>query len=279
MDVRRIAIALLIALGISAAATYLVYSNLREKQRSAKPQSMKVVAAASTLQAGAALASENLTLMDWPTNIPLAGSFSKPEDVVGRALIYPIPAKSPILEHDLAVPGSGIGLTVKIPEGMRAVAVRSNDVIGVAGFLYPGSHVDVLLTYRPQTTGPAPTPVTQTVLQNVEVLTAGQRIEPDPKGKPENVAVVTLLLSPQDAEKIILAGTQGGIQFILRNGADRATVETAPVDMADVTMGAKKKKIAEPRIMVAKAKPVPKLPKFYVVETVAGDKRSTDKFE
>lgn len=277
MDVRRIAIALLIALGISSAATYLVYTTLR-KQRAAKPQTIKVVVAANPLQAGSALASENLTIIDWPVTIPLTGSFSKPEDVVGRVLIYPIPAKSPILEHDLAVPGSGIGLTVKIPEGMRAVAVRSNDVIGVAGFLYPGSHVDVLLTYRPLTAGPVAQPVTQTVLQNVEVLTAGQRIEPDPKGKPENVAVVTLLLSPQDSEKIILAGTQGGIQFVLRNGADKGNVETRAVDMADVTGGANKKR-AEARLVVAKSRPIPKLPKFYVVETVAGDKRSSDKFE
>ncbi len=277
MDVRRIAIALAIAVGISAVATYLVYTNLVRKQRAAKPQTIKVVAAANPLQAGAALASQNLTMVEWPTSVPLTGSFAKPEDVVGRALIYPIAAKSPILEQDLAVPGSGIGLTVKIPEGMRAVAVRSNDVVGVAGFLYPGSHVDVLLTYASR--GATPQPVTQTVLQNVEVLTAGQRIEPDPQGKPENVAVVTLLLSPQDAAKVILAGSQGTIQFVLRNGADKANVETLPVEMADVTAGPKKAKSVEPRIAVARARTVPQVPKFYVVETVAGDKRSTDKFE
>lgn len=277
MDVRRIAIALVIALGISGVATYLVYTNLVRKQRAAKPQTIKVVAASNPLQAGAALASENLTMVEWPTNIPLTGSFAKPEDVVGRALIYPIPAKSPILEHDLAVPGSGIGLTVKIPEGMRAVAVRSNDVVGVAGFLYPGSHVDVLLTYTEH--GTAAQSVTQTVLQNVEVLTAGQRIEPDPQGKPENVAVVTLLLSPQDAAKIILAGTQGGIQFVLRNGADKVNVETKPVEMADVTIRPRKLTSAEPRLAVARVRVAPPPPKFYVVETVAGEKRSTDKFE
>ncbi len=277
MDVRRIAIALAIAVGISAVATYLVYTNLVRKQRAAKPQTIKVVAASNPLQAGTALASQNLTMVEWPTSIPLTGSFSKPEDVVGRALIYPIAAKSPILEQDLAVPGSGIGLTVKIPEGMRAVAVRSNDVVGVAGFLYPGSHVDVLLTYSSRST--APEPVTQAVLQNVEVLTAGQRIEPDPQGKPENVAVVTLLLSPQDAAKVILAGSQGTIQFVLRNGADKANVETIPVEMADVTSGPKKAKSVQPRIAVARARTVPQVPKFYEVETVAGDKRSTDKFQ
>lgn len=276
MDVRRIAIALAIALGISAVATYLVYTNLVKKQKAARSQTVKVVAASGPLQAGSALASENLTMIDWPTSVPLTGSFVKTEDVIGRALIYPIPAKSPVLEHDLAVPGSGIGLTVKIPEGMRAVAVRSNDVVGVAGFLYPGSHVDVLLTYRPPS-GEAS--VTQTVLQNVEVLTAGQQIEPDPKGKPQNVAVVTLLLSPQDSQKLILAGTQGSIQFVLRNGADKATVETKPVVMADVTLGPKATKSPELARIVARVKPVPQVPKFYIVETVAGEKRSTDKFE
>ena len=138
--------------------------------------------------------------------------------MIGRSVIYPIDEHQPILEHDVALAGSGIGLTVKIPEGMRAVSVRSNDVVGVAGFLYPGSHVDVLVTSKLEN---SPNPLTQTVLPNVEVLVAGQKIEPDPTGKPETVNVVTLLLKPEDGEKLVLASTQGTIQFVLRNGADQ----------------------------------------------------------
>src|SRR5438045_8503693 len=111
---------------------------------------------------------------------------------MGRALIYPLSEKEPVLLRDLAEPGSGISLSVRIPPGMRATAVRSNEIVGVAGFLYPGSHVDVLVTYTPP--GGNNVPVTETVLQDVEVLTAGQTTEPDPQGKPQTVNVVTLLL-------------------------------------------------------------------------------------
>ena len=110
--------------------------------------------------------------------MPVTGAFTKLEEVIGRSVIYPIDEHQPILEHDVALAGSGIGLTVKIPEGMRAVSVRSNDVIGVAGFLYPGSHVDVLVTSKVEN---SPSPLTQTILPNVEVLTAGQKIEPIPR--------------------------------------------------------------------------------------------------
>jgi len=146
----------------------------------------------------------------------------------------PIAANQPVLESSLAQPGSGLGLTVRIPEGMRAVSVSSNAVTGVAGFLYPGSHVDVLVTYRP----PDETnPLTQTVLQNVEILSAGQKIEPDPQGKPETVNVVTLLLNPVDAEKLVLATSQGSIQFVLRNGVDTNSTTTPGISIAELMTG------------------------------------------
>ena len=87
--------------------------------------------------------------MDWPTNLPLAGSFDKVEDVVGKPLLYPLVAREPVLKRDLGVEGSGIGISGKIPTGMRATAVKSNEIVGVAGFLYPGSRVDVMVTYTP----------------------------------------------------------------------------------------------------------------------------------
>jgi pilus assembly protein CpaB len=276
MDVRRIAIALVVALVISAGATYVVYSRLRTAQAEARPKTIKIVAATNPLQAGAALTSDSVTLIDWPATVPLTGSFAKTEDVIGRSLIYPVSPKQPIMERDLAVAGSGIGLTVKIPEGMRAVSVRSDQITGVAGFLYPGSHVDVLITYRPEGTT---SNVTQTIMQNIEVLTAGQRIEPDPQGKPETVTVVTMLLTPQDAEKLVMAYSQGSIQFVLRNGADKLAAETKPVFSTELFAGAKKPAEARQVAGARKvARPV-KLPEFYVVETIAGDHRSSEKFE
>lgn len=274
MDVRRLSIALLIALVLSGGATYLLYAHLRG-QRPAAAATIRVVAATQPLAAGTPLTSDTLKVVDWPENMPLTGSFSKPEQVIGRSLIYPVTPNQPLVETDLAAPGSGIGLSVKIPEGMRAISVRSNDVVGVAGFLYPGSHVDVLLTYKPDT---AVAPLTQTILQDITVLTAGQTLEPDPKGKPEPVNVVTLLLGPRDAQKMVLATQQGTIQFLLRNGADQQHPVSQPVVISqlvnDVPVSAPRPHLT-PTVHV---KAAPRAPEFYAVETIAGDKHTVEKF-
>src|SRR5437764_7767585 len=141
-------------------------------------------------------------------------------------------AKQPILARDLGVEGAGIGLAGKIPEGMRAVAVRSNEIVGVAGFLYPGSRVDLLMTFTPP--GGSNIPITQTVLQNAEVLTAGQTIEPDPQGKPQPVNVVTLLLNPEDSQKLLLTSSQGSIQFVLRSGVDQKQTDLTPTRLDEL---------------------------------------------
>lgn len=186
-------------------------------------------------------------------------------------------ARQPILQKDLGVEGSGIGLAGKLPEGMRAVAIRSNDIIGVAGFVYPGSHVDLLMTFTPPDT-PNRQPVTETVLQNVEVLTAGQTIEPDPQGKPQSVGVVTLLLSPTDAQKLQLASGQGNIQFVLRSGADQKTAELRPTSLEELVVGHK----APPPVVAAPGvkrpkKPTPQNP-VYMLEVIQGTQRSVQKF-
>lgn len=271
MEPKRVGLAVVIALAFAAGATYLVYQGLR-MQRVAQPQYQKVVAAAKAIDAGAVLGPENLSMEDWPVNLPITGAFAKLEDVSGRSLIYPVAEKQPILPGYLAAAGSGIGLTVKIPEGMRATSVKSNEVSGVAGFLYPGSHVDVLVSYRPPN---SQSQLTQTVLQDVEVLTAGQHIEPDPQGKPETVNVVTLLLTPQDSEKVAIAGQEGTIQFVLRNGADKTTVTTTPVAMAELITGQKPPSApVRPAKVAKKEKPA----KFYEVETINGDKHDVAKF-
>ncbi len=269
MDNRRIALALVIALVVSAGATFMFYSKVRTA-RDTQPKTTKVVAAKDVLRAGTQLSADNIVLIDWPANITLQGAYTKIEDVVGRPLIQPVAANQPILESVLAQPGSGLGLTVRIPEGMRAVSVSSNAVVGVAGFLYPGSHVDILVTYRPLN---EQNPITQTVLQNVEVLSAGQKIEPDPQGKPETVNVVTLLLNPVDSEKLVLATSQGSIQFALRNGVDTTSTTTPGIGVAELMTGKPRPK---PPVRVAK-KETPR--NFYVVETISGTTKSTEKFE
>lgn len=159
---------------------------------------------------------------------------------------------------------------------VRAASVRSNEIVGVAGFLYPGSRVDVLATYNlPGTAGS----LTQTVLQDVEVLTAGQTIEPDPQGKPEQVNVVTLLVSPEDSQKLQLASTQGTIQFVLRNGADKKDVDLHPTRVDQLIATAKPPEpLASPRKVGKRPTPPPAKP-VYVLEVIQGTKHTVHKFD
>lgn len=274
METRRIVLALGVALLLAIGATFFLYRGVIA-QRASQPTLKKIVAAVKPMDAGSVLAADSVVLIDWPASLPTESTFDKVDDVVGRSLIYPVGEKQPIRSQYLAAPGSGIGLTTKIPPGMRGISVRSNEVVGVAGFLYPGSHVDVLVSYRETVSQQL---VTQIVLQDVEVLTAGQKLEPDPQGKPETVTVVTLLLAPQDAARLALATQLGTIQFVLRNGADNTKAPPFSVAMVQLAGGETPLK-PQPRpgagTGTAKAKPKD----FYEVETISGDKRSTEKFE
>ena len=275
MKLQRVLVALLMATVIAGSVTYIVYRRLRVNIGHSRV--VQVVAAASDLSSGMTLTPKDVTLLDWPADVPLSGSFSKADLVVGRPLIYPLGAREPILERDLAVQGSGIGLSAKIPPGMRATAVRSNEIVGVAGFLYPGSHVDVLATYNPQNGSGS---ITQTVLQDVEVLTAGQTTEPDPQGKPQTVSVVTLLLTPEDSQKLLLTSTQGSIQFVLRSGVDQKTADI-PATRLDQLGGSPKPvavQMAKARIPKPAATP-PKQPDVFVLEIIQGTQRTTQKFQ
>ena len=270
MNSRRLFIALFIALLLAGGVTFVVSRKLLGRNAPSS-QFQSYVAASRALQPGEVLKAEDLTAVVWPVSHPLIGAFSKTNDLLGRALIYPIAASQPVLQEYLAAPGSVIGLTTKIPEGMRATSVKSDEVVGVAGFLFPGSHVDVLVTFRSDR---LPTPATQIVLQDVEVLTVGQKLQPDPQGKPETVNVVTLLLTPEDSQKLVLASSQGGIQFVLRNGADHSKVTAVPMQMAQLSG-------PPPAAPAPAVTPRPRLPMkdTYVVETILGDKRSTRSFE
>ena len=273
MDRRRLTVALMAALLLSGAVTFFLNRRINVRNGAAMTQStQKYVAATRPVQPGEVLKADSLSLVEWPAKLPLEGGFTKVEDLAGRAVIYPVAARQPILQPYLAAPGSGIGLTAKIPEGMRATSLRSDEIVGVAGFLFPGSHVDVLVSVRSDA---VPQPEAQIVLQDAEVLTIGQKTEPESGGKAETVGVVTLLLTPEDAQKVVLASTQGSIHFVLRNGADRGHVDSVPVSVAQLMGGARGRgssaKLATPA-------PTPTKPP-YVVETILGDKRATSEFE
>lgn len=240
-------------------------------------KAVQIVVAKTDLSMGATLSANDVALDNWYADVPPAGTFTDLKLVIGRPLLYPLSAKEPILLHDLGVEGAGIGLAGKIPEGMRATAVRSNEIVGVAGFLYPGSKVDLLMSFTPP--GGNNVPITQTVLQNVEVLTAGQTIEPDPQGKPQQVSVVTLLLSPEDSQKLQLASGQGNIQFVLRSGADQKTATLRPARLDELVPGGRPAPpvVAAPGVKHGPRKATPASP-IYLMEVIQGTQRTVQKF-
>ncbi len=263
------------ALAVSLIISFFLYSRIK-RQYSMNSRPMQIVAAAKQIDPGTVIQAGDLVQIDWPVNFPLEGSFAKPGDLIGRVAVIPIAAKEPIREPLLASPGA-TGLTTKIPEGMRAVAVDTNDVTNVAGFLYPGARVDVLVTFQPDTGRASGQEwMTSTVLQNLEVLSTGERIVPDPSGKPQKVRQVTLLLSPEDSQKLVLASTQGTIRLILRNGADQEQADHRPVVFKDFEITS----VPRPTPAVArKSGPAPPKPKpAYEVEVYDGTKKAVQKF-
>ena len=260
------------ALVISLVVSYVLYSRIK-RQYAKTVQPVRLVAAVKPLDAGATITADAVGLIDWPVNFPIEGAMTKTQDVVGRILLFPVAAKEPIRDALLAAPGS-VGLTAKIPDGMRAVAVETNDVTNVSGFLFPGCRVDVLVTFKPEGTRDNED-VTATVLQNVEVLSTGERLQPDPSGKPQKVRQVTMLLTPDDAQKLVLAANKGTVQFVLRNGTDQAQQVRRPVQLKDLQTAT----ASSPTPVAVKRAPAPPKPQnFYEVETYDGAKKNTVKF-
>jgi pilus assembly protein CpaB len=182
-----------------------------------------VVVAAQALDMGTVIKADSVKVVRIPEELFPKGGFSRPEDVVDRPVISPVLSDEPIVEARLAVRGSGGGVAPLIPPGMRAISVRVNDVVGVAGFVLPGMRVDVLVTGRPP--GHDDT-ITTTVLQNITVLSVGQTLQADSKSQSIKAPVVTLLVTPAQAEALTLADTQGHIQLVLRNSTDHTQAET-----------------------------------------------------
>src|SRR5438034_1642594 len=251
---------------LAAGITYFFSKKLNTRR--AQHASTQIVATMSELPSGVTLGAKDVALVDWPSDFPLQGSYTKVEDVIGHPLLFSLGPREPVLKRHLAVEGSGIGLSGRIPPGMRATAVRSNEIVGVAGFLYPGSHVDVLVTYTPP--GGNNIPVTETVLQDVEVLTAGQTTEPDPQGKPQTVNVVTLLLNPEDSQRMQLASMQGGIQFVLRSGVDQKSVNLKPTRLDQLVASEKPPVVVPPSTKKAPKRIEPSRPTIYVLEVIQG---------
>jgi pilus assembly protein CpaB len=271
MNAKRITTALVIALLVSGLFTFWLSKRITKTNHVAAVSKQMYVAAGKTLEAGELLKPGSLHLVELSTSAPLLGGFTKIEDVAGRTVLYPLSKNEPILDRHLATPGSGVGLAANIPSGMRAMSVRSDEVVGVAGFLFPGTHVDVLVTYHPDKSQESRT---ATVLQDVGILAAGQQIHPDPEGKPVSVKVVTLLLKPEDAERVVLATTLGAIHFVLRNGTDREQTSNPSIGLDDLAGTATRRSSS----VASVSRPRPVKSKQYEVETILGNKQVVSSF-
>ena len=228
MRQRRLWIILLLALLSGGSAAFLALSYLRDRTpqlMAAEASRSQVAVAARDLALGTVVQQADIRMIEWRGDAVPPGYVRNPELVIGRGLITPLKANEVMLDSKFAPRGAGAGLSITIPDGMRAVSVRVDDVIGVAGFVLPGTRVDVVLTLPPKEDRKET--VTQVVLQNVPVLAAGQVVQQDAQGKPITVSVLTVLVAPEDCEKLILAANEGKIQLALRNSLDLAPIRTA----------------------------------------------------
>jgi pilus assembly protein CpaB len=262
-------------------AAYVYHAFKRAEVNAAGPvmHMTNIVVAAEPLKIGTRIDGSKVKTIQWPSSSKPEGMFSDVTEVANRAVINNIAENEPILADNLASSESGAGLSATIPEGMRAVSVSVNDVVGVAGFVTPGTMVDVLVTGN--TVGAnGGSSVTRTILENIRVLAAGQKMEQDREGKPENVPVITLLVTPEDAGKLTMASTEGKIQLALRNTVDTKNTNPAPVLQSTLfSGGAPVVPVAAPtsgKHTAVVAKPV--APPPYSIEVITGAKQETKNF-
>src|SRR5436305_6478987 len=272
----RVFMVFVLAVGAGGALALGTYNYLQHvPARTVSIPTRPVVVAAADLDVGAELGRDDLRIIEWPANAVPANAFTDPKDVIGRGLVLPVIQNEPILPTKLSSTGAGAGLPPAIPPGLRAVSVRVNEVIGVAGYVLPGTRVDVVATVSPS--GQNNDMTSKVVLTNVQVLAAGTKIERDTeRNKPQPVSVVTLLVDPDQAERLTLASTEGKIQLALRNPLDKTTPVTRGIKPAAL-LGAQAttpRAIARPgtKVVVPVAGPLD----LTTVEVIRGDKRARE---
>ena len=280
---------LVFAFVVAGCASLLLYRlTVGHASTQAAPTTTKALVAARNLELGAVIKDTDIKDAPWPGALP-PSAVQKREDVVGRGVTTAIYEGEPIVENRLAPKGAGGGLAAMIPEGMRAVAVRVNDVVGVAGFVVPGMRVDVLISGNPPgPNGSTEGSLTRTLLQNIEVLSAGQDFKKDNEGKPLGVGVVNLLVTPEQAEMLSLASNQTTIQLVLRNPLDTQVAKTPGTAVVELFAQNGVKKHPEPvHVRPAAPKPAPPpvvvkvappAPQPFVMEVLNGSKRTEARF-
>ena len=229
----RVGLLIGLALGSGLLAAFLAFTFLRSPeapesfQRAEVQASVPAVVAARDMDVGTVLGEEDIRVVDWPGGVLPVGYASSPAEVVGRGIVVPIRENEPFLPHKLAGEEMGRGLAMIIPEGFRAISVPVNDVVSVAGWVRPGTHVDVLVTLNSVLNQQEP--ITQLVLQNVPVLGNDRSIQRDEQGEAVPVSVVTVLVTPEQAERLAMAESDGRLQLTLRNNMDVDSIETPGV--------------------------------------------------
>jgi pilus assembly protein CpaB len=289
---RRISIIISCALVLSACASYLVYRAVGVRAGNTRQvPTTRIIVAARDLELGALIRSSDLSTAAWPGALP-KGAITKTDGILNRGIVSAIYEGEPITENRLAREGSGGGLAGTIPPGMRACAVRVNEVVGVAGFVVPGMRVDVLVTGLPPGGNPLDGPQVRTLLQNIQVLSAGTNFQRDQAGKPEQAQVVSLLVTPAQAEILSLASNETHIQLVLRNPMDTQVSKPPGTMVADLFGNVRapmhvppdrpvpSKKVVE-RVELPAARPVappPAAPAPYTVEMLNGALHTEAKF-
>src|SRR6185436_1333183 len=243
----RTLLVVLVAVGLASLATYGVFRTIKNiPVREVEVATSYVAVAAEHLPLGTRIVKEQVKAVGWPAATPVQGSFASADEIVGRGLIQPVLANEPLTESKLAPREAGAGLSPSITPGMRALSIKVNDVIGVAGFTVPGARVDVVVVINGNDG------MARTVVSNLQVLTAGTKydIEQAKDGQPIPSSVVTLLVTPEQAERITLAQTNGSITLVLRNPLD-----TAPTLTAGIRMGGLMGNSSTPPVEKPAAKP------------------------
>ncbi len=278
----RTTLVLAFSLLVASAASLLV---LRQVQltpvREVEVRNYQVAVAARDLPMGTLLAAADVKLIAWPASNPIAGAFSTTEEVVNRGLVAGVVTNEPLTGSKVAAREAGAGLPPIITPGMRAVSVKVDDVVGVAGFVVPGTRVDVVVTINQQQQS-----VARVVVANSQVLAAGTKIDQQQArdGRPVPATVVTLLVTPEEAERISLASSVGRITLALRNPLDTAPTETAGTRVSAL-MGRPEEPPPAPaaprpqpreRTSAAAPPPAAPAPSIYTVETIRAAKRTAE---
>lgn len=231
---RRFASVLLFSLLVAAVASSIVYYFVVRNVEAASHQtvkSRKLLLAARTLEVGTLIRDADVHLVE-TDEAASATAINDPKQAIGRGVIATIFEGEPIANGRLAPVGAGAGLAAMIPAGQRAVALKVDEVVGLAGFVVPGMRVDVIVSARDSDT--SRNVLSRTVLQNIQVLSAGQKIEKTAEGKPQDAQVVNLLVSPDEAEVLSLASSEAKVQLVLRNPLDTDRAITRGTSLAQI---------------------------------------------